>query len=79
MRLALGIALVFGRMLSFTPSPTQAANAERVQRVCDDIRARYGNGLTLGISGALDAYEAVPPPAGLVAVVDVRVFELFCK
>lgn len=83
MRLALGIALVFGRMLSFTPfapSATQAASAERVQVACDYLRAHFlPDELKTGVAVALEAYKETGAPTGIPAIVDMRIYELFCS
>lgn len=79
MRLAVAIGLFLG-LVSMTPSAPRAGNAERVQRACDDIRAHYLPAeLKTGVAVALEAYKETGAPRGIPAIVDMRLYELFCK
>jgi hypothetical protein len=74
------VGLVVGMLLS--PSSPQAADVERVQRACANLRRQYGTTFTdgLGTLKALGYLEKHHPSAsGLPAVIDARVFDLFCE
>jgi hypothetical protein len=77
-----GLLAVGFRMIAIAEGPkvAKAADLERVLKACESIRVLYHPAeLQTGVPAALEAYRETGAPRGIPAIVDMRVYELFCK